>query len=560
MKQSKNRSAYTHVLLLILFSLILCWMLLLPYTVARHDTYFHLTRLESLVEAIQNGHWLPRMYPHIYQDFGYAVSLFYSDFLLYIPAALMLLGMSTLTSFKIFETLVVLATTLSAYYCANRLLKNRDAAAITAMLYTGSSYFAVDMFIRGALGESQAFIFMPFCLLGMYNAVFGDAKDRMPLIIGFTGLVLSHNLSLMLTALFFAIFLLLNIVRLFREPNRIWELVKSSVTVMLLTAFFLFPMVEQLLTESFFSTYHCKIWNPGKAAIRVRNLFVGANYTSDPVFTPSLGLTMLAAFLICLFLFFHKPKDDLHRFSSCMFLGACASLFACTSIFPWYPLDPYLNIIQFPSRMFLFVTLFLSFGVGVWWSRKVSLTGRKAAAVLALCAILCAAQFSFVTASGLQVALDADSIMTDTSYMPFWDENYLNGNNNRQLWRDRDLYVNTVRGVNGPVEYTMERDYDHRYITFSGNTTDNALEVAAVYFRGYRAVDTATGEQLPVRPSKNGWLEVDIGTRPSGDLVIDYYGTTIQHISPYITLAFVLGLLAWYLYRKQKPSATLPRP
>ncbi len=554
MKQRKKLSDYKYPLLLTVFALALCWVLLRPYTLARHDTYFHLTRLESLVEAIRNGHLLPRMYPHIYNDFGYAVSLFYSDFLLYIPAALVLLGVSTLTSFKIFETLIVVATVLSAYYCASKLLQDKTAAAITAMLYTGSSYFAVDLFTRGALGESQAFIFLPFCLLGMYNAIFGDAKDRTPLIIGFTGLVLSHNLSLMLTALLFAFFLLLNIVRLFREPSRIWELVKSVLTVLMLSAFFFFPMAEQLLTEKFFSTYHCKIWNPGKAAIRIRHLFLGANLSEDPVFTPSLGLTMLIAFVVCLVLVFRKPKDDLHRFFSCMFLVACICLFASTSVFPWYPLDPYLNIIQFPSRMFIFVTLFLSFGVGFWWSRHVHLASRKAALAIALAAVICFVQFSCVTAASLKIILEQKRTITNTSNMPFWDENYLNGNNNRQLWRDRELYVNTVRGVHGPVDYSMERDYDHRYITFSGNSTDNALEVAAVYFRGYRAVDTATGEKLPISPSKNGWLQVEIGSRPSGEIVIDYYGTTIQHISPYITLLFVLGMLGWHLYRRKHPA------
>ena len=235
------------IFFMLIFALSLCWILLLPYTLKTHDAQFHLARVQSLVTAFENGDWFPKIFPHLYDDFGYAISLFYSDFFLYIPALLTLCGVNILTSYKIYNVLIIVATVFSTYYCANKLLNDRFSATITAMVYAGSSYFAVDMFIRGALGESQAFIFLPFALLGMYNAVYGDENDRLPLIIGFGGLVLSHNLSLMLTAVLFAVFLVLNIGKLIKEPSRIFNIARSSITVVFTTAFFLIPMVEQLL-------------------------------------------------------------------------------------------------------------------------------------------------------------------------------------------------------------------------------------------------------------------------------------------------------------------------
>ena len=540
-----------NIIFMLIFALSLCWILLLPYTLKTHDAQFHLARVQSLAVAFENGDWFPKIFPHLYDDFGYAISLFYSDFFLYIPALLTLCGVNILTSYKIYNVLIIVATVFSTYYCANKLLNDRFSATITAMVYAGSSYFAVDMFIRGALGESQAFIFLPFALLGMYNAVYGDENDRLPLIIGFAGLVLSHNLSLMLTAVLFAVFLVLNIAKLIKEPSRVYNIARSSITVVLTTAFFLLPMVEQLLTEKFFSSYHARIWNPGKAAIRIRNLFVGANLTEESVFTPSLGITILVAIIICLTLFFKKPKTDLHKFFTLSMLGLFACLFACTSLFPWWPLDPYLNIIQFPSRFYMYVTLFAAFCLGIWCSIKIPVLNNKKKAIITLAvSIICCIQFSFTTYQGWQIALDEGCTITDTSALILWDENYLHANNNRQLWRERENYINTARGVKSEVEAEMTRDYYNRYISYSGNTTDNSLEIAAIYFRGYRAVDGETGRELEVYPSANGWLEVDIGAKESGTIVVDYYGTAVQHISPYIT-AVSMGLIFIVFIKKK---------
>ena len=154
-------------------------------------------------------------------------------------------------------------------------------------------------------------------------------------------------------------------------------------------------------------------------------------------------------------------------------------------------------------------------------------------------AVVCVVQFSVTTYQGWQIALSEDRTMTDTSSMILWDENYLHANNNRQLWAERENYINTARGVKGEVKTELTRDYNNRYITYAENSTDNSLEIAAIYFRGYRAVDVATGQKLDVYPSENGWLEVNIGSASSGEIVVDYYGTTIQHISPYITLGAV---------------------
>ena len=70
-----------------------------------HDWKFQLLRLESLKAGLQSGQFPVRMDPVFFNGFGYASSLFYPDFLLYIPAVLQLLGVSLVSSYKIFKVI-----------------------------------------------------------------------------------------------------------------------------------------------------------------------------------------------------------------------------------------------------------------------------------------------------------------------------------------------------------------------------------------------------------------------------------------------------------------------
>ncbi|MDD3428769.1 MAG: hypothetical protein PHG02_02035 [Oscillospiraceae bacterium] len=528
------------------------FLLLLPGTMRSDDTMFHVIRLESLVEAIKMGDWAPHIFPYVYQNFGYAISLFYSDFFLYIPAVLCLLGVNSLTAYDLFFVLIMAASAFAAYYSTWRMFKSRIGSLVTTLLYVGSAYMATDVFSRSALGETQAFVFIPFALWGMYAAVLGDETRHWPLIVGFAGLVLSHNLSLMLTAVFFMFFLLFCVDKLIKQPKRILHIAYSAVFVAFSTAFFLFPMAEQLLKETFFSSYHARIFSPSTAAVRLRNLFISTDITPGAFFTPPVGITILAVLLLRIAFGFKLPQTTRERFRDLCILGGCFSLFMSTSFFPWGLFDPTLNIIQFPWRFHLFSTLFFAVAAGIMAQDLLKNKEKLRYAVWTVITVLCAIQFLSIAVPHYNQLAAKEDIVTNTADFIMWDENYLHGNNNRALWREREQHINEVRGVNSAVTAHQEVDYFVRTITYSENKTDNALECAIIYFLGYEAVDVDTGEVLPVSPSANGWLQIDIDTKQSGTIEVRYAGTAVQHIAPYITLAFFAVMTIWTLYATKK--------
>ncbi len=44
-----------------------------------HDTSFHMYRIQGVVNALQDGQFLPKIYPYANNGFGYATPLFYCD-------------------------------------------------------------------------------------------------------------------------------------------------------------------------------------------------------------------------------------------------------------------------------------------------------------------------------------------------------------------------------------------------------------------------------------------------------------------------------------------------
>lgn len=86
------------------------------------------------------------------------------------------------------------------YAAAKRLFQDRWAATCASVLYTLSAYRVMDVYTRVAVGEAMAMAFFPLFIVGLYEALFGDAKCWRMLALSACGIFLSHMLSTMLCA------------------------------------------------------------------------------------------------------------------------------------------------------------------------------------------------------------------------------------------------------------------------------------------------------------------------------------------------------------------------
>lgn len=204
-KVVKKKATLICFILLGLIVLGSSWSLLIPGLGTGHDLN-HPARIFEMVRGLKEG-----IFPVIWSGnlgFGFGMPLFefYAPLPYFIGALWNILGFSLDSSVKLMMLVGHLITLLAAYYLGKELWKNNWAGVLTAALIMLAPYRAVDMYIRTAVSEGWAIGFLVTTMLGIAQVVNKKSSGWIILSLGFAGLVLSHNLTALMSAPFLALF------------------------------------------------------------------------------------------------------------------------------------------------------------------------------------------------------------------------------------------------------------------------------------------------------------------------------------------------------------------
>jgi len=154
-----------------------------------------IANLYQMVRAIGSGQIPPRWAPDMSFGYGYPLFNFYYPLPFYLGTVFYYLTGSLVASLKL---LFIITVPLSAYFMYKwlRLHTNKFNSLIGVIVYTYTPYRAVDLYVRGALGELFSFVFFPLTAYLTYRVV---KKGRF-CDVGLLGItvalfVLSHNLA-----------------------------------------------------------------------------------------------------------------------------------------------------------------------------------------------------------------------------------------------------------------------------------------------------------------------------------------------------------------------------
>lgn len=171
------------------------YRLVLP---ASSDGLFHLYRAWELDRLWSAGVWLPRWAPDFYFGYGYPVFL-YTPVLPYAVVDVFHgLGLGWTASFRAALALGLPLSGLGTYLLA-RSLVSPAAALIAGVAYALAPYHLVNLYQRGDLAEFLAAIWLPIILWAILRL--GQSvtlRAFLALLAGTIGLVLTHNLSVLL--------------------------------------------------------------------------------------------------------------------------------------------------------------------------------------------------------------------------------------------------------------------------------------------------------------------------------------------------------------------------
>lgn len=338
--------------------------LLYPSVPAGHDIGFHWARIFAIYENLQCGYFPARINLHAFEGFGYATSFFYAELFLYPIALLMLLGVPLIVAYKLFLVIWGIGTAFSMYYVVLRIGRSYFGAFAGALLYCWSSYFAVDIFIRAALGEVQAFLFLPWCLLGIYEVILGNPRRIFPLVFGFAGLFYSHNIAFVLMTLATLIILILNLPAFLKDIKRIAAVVIAGTLALLLALGQLVPMLEQLTMLKFNLTGISAEGSLADRMVPLTRIFLELPYMKMKYWLPP-GIGVIFLVVLVQRVRVASYHSIIERFRDILLIGGLASLVCSTDFLPWEGMMSKLSLIQFPWRLYILATAMLACGGGL---------------------------------------------------------------------------------------------------------------------------------------------------------------------------------------------------
>lgn len=354
----KKPKVYT-VIFLILIILTVSESLLIPGITKGADIDYHLSRIEGIAQCLKVRDIKALLHPRLN---GYANGLFYPQVFLYIPAILVVLGMKTIPAYKVFLFITNIATTLVMYFCIKSITSNRRTAIIGAGLYASCAYRMANLFWIAALGALQAQIFVPIVILGLYEIFYRDCKKWYILSIGILGLLYSHIISFVIVIIFMCLpVVLINILKLFKDKQRLKYFIYSIIIVLLMAAFFILPFLEQYFTsELFLNTYTLGIDLKSNSSIIKFPWNIIGIYASNwdknikKYVISELGIGLCLFILSIIYICMHKRlKQEVYN-KYLIFLSSISIIYtiSVSMKFIWRHLTIF-NSIQFTWRLYL---------------------------------------------------------------------------------------------------------------------------------------------------------------------------------------------------------------
>jgi hypothetical protein len=340
-----------------------------------HD--FHVFRQYEFDKCIKTWTFPCRWAADAGMGYGEPLFNYYGQFPYWVGQIFRFLNFSVIDSTKINFGLTLVLSALTMYLLARKFWGN-TGAVVSAILYACAPYRAVDVWVRGALPEAMAFVFFPVILLCLKEFVESSKlKYLFWLILAFAGLIVTHNLSLVM----FLPFALVWFVYFFVKSNNksihiIYDLISAGLVTGLLTAFYLLPvifesglvMVEETTTGYYDFHLHY---------VTLKQLFLstfwgygGSVWGPNDTMSFSIGyihwvIAVVILTTLCISLLYRRETKERGITMVMVSLGLFAAFLTHGKAeFIWETIKP-MAFIQFPWRFLTMSTLFLSLAAGM---------------------------------------------------------------------------------------------------------------------------------------------------------------------------------------------------
>jgi uncharacterized membrane protein len=206
------------------------------------------TRVWEMAKSLSYGQFPVRWVDDLGYGYGYPIFNFYAPLPYYIGAACTLAGIDVLVATKIMIGIGMVLAAVTMFLLIYSIF-DFPAAVLASMLYMYAPYHAVQLYVRGSIGELYAYGLLPLFLYGLMRIAQSALKkiDKPGVIISSSSLaaiILSHNISgfiiLGLFGIFLSVYFIISVYK--KKPKKFLNsFLLSFLLAIGLTSFFTLP-------------------------------------------------------------------------------------------------------------------------------------------------------------------------------------------------------------------------------------------------------------------------------------------------------------------------------
>jgi hypothetical protein len=310
-------------------------------------------------------------------------------------------------------------------------------------------------------------------------------------------------------------------------------------------------MFEQMLSNSFYYQTVIKVHpddHKKKLNWIIWGLFSGIVHPKQ-IFIPATGLMLTWA--VSLRLFVKGDKSPLLKSVDIGVIIGFIYIALTSSIVPWhtFPFSK-LYFIQLPWRLYEFVSYFFAVAGGYYliyiFQSNRRLFAGAIMVILGTCFVISSSGRDFQyenSARKINQAVTKENgnyHLYGMEYVPskFPSVNYFQARGDSISVKYDETTVSSFSRQNGITRFDIKPAKN-----------DEIAELPLFYYKGYAA--NLNGKEIQVRESEHGLIEIPINEQ--GHVEVYYGGTSVQKISPFISILGIIALCVYiYFYKKKK--------
>jgi hypothetical protein len=504
-------------------------------------------RIFEMAQAMRQGQFPVRWVGDLGYGFGYPLFNFYAPLPYYIGALLVIAGLPLVIATKVIFGLPFLIAALTMYGLARKLW-GEYGGVLSAVLYTLAPYHAVQLYVRGAVGELWAYALLPVVFMGICTT--NTRKRLLGILIsglGISAIILSHNITALICGILLAIWFLIELIKTLAITKNFERPIKIAGSLLVgtaLTAFFWLPALsESSLTKSYTLV-------TGSNDFHQHFLFIDQLWNSPWGFAGSAvgradGMSFMAGkihlVLVAIgLLFWIVKRKKLSGWGNSLLLGGLVVSVLMTlpiSLVIWERI-PGLNFIQYPWRFLVFISFFSALLGGMVIQWRPSTWYRPVVFVIA--AVICVGYYSKYFQPQFLEPFSEAKYVSDTALK--WDISKIS---DEYLPKNFPIPKSAVESAQTPIKTIGDIIITQQDITFQRKSVDleaaeaGELVFATAYFPGWHlVVDSAE-----IKPLIRDGL-VTVGLTPGKHAVTLFFSDTpVRQVGSIISIISITALL-----------------